>query len=105
MEKVSNQPTHPVNPCTSTTHQTECGLLFLLELYYYQNNPIKMARGQKSFKHNNNSAVVSDDETYMMVMLYTYQHKSLDYLARKFNVSSSTAKEIIIRSRFGGACG
>ncbi len=64
-----------------------------------------MARGQKSFKHNNNSAIVSDDEIYMMVMLYTYQHKSLDYLARKFNVSCSTAKEIIIRSRFGGACG
>ena len=64
-----------------------------------------MARGQKSFKHNNNSAAVSDDEIYMMVMLYTYQHKSLDYLARKFNVSSATAKEIIIRSRFGGACG
>ena len=64
-----------------------------------------MARGQKSFKHNNNSAIVSDDEIYMMVMLYTYQHKSLNYLARKFNVSSSTAKEIIIRSRFGGACG
>ena len=64
-----------------------------------------MARGQKSFKHNNSSSPVSDDEIYMMVMLYTYQHKSLDYLARTFNVSSSTAKEIIIRSRFGGACG
>jgi len=64
-----------------------------------------MARGQKSFKHNNTSATVSDDEIYMMVMLYTYQHKSLNYLARKFNVSSATAKEIIIRSRFGGACG
>ena len=64
-----------------------------------------MARGQKFFKHNNSSSTVSDDEIYMMVMLYTYQHKSLDYLARKFNVSSSVAKEIIIRSRFGGACG
>ena len=64
-----------------------------------------MARGQKSFKHNNSSLPVSDDEIYMMAMLYTYQHKSLDYLARKFNVSSSVAKEIIIRSRFGGACG
>ena len=64
-----------------------------------------MARGQKSFKHNNSSLPVSDDEIYMMVMLYTYQHKSLDYLARKFNVSSSVAKEIIIRSRFGGGCG
>jgi len=39
----------------------------------------------------------------MMVMLYTYQHKSLDYLARKFNVNYFDAKEIIIRSRFGGA--
>jgi hypothetical protein len=39
------------------------------------------------------------------VMLYTYQHKSLDYLARKFKVSYFDAKEIIIRSRFGGACG
>ena len=65
----------------------------------------KMARGQKSFKHKNNTAPVSDDEIYMMVMLYTYQHKSLDYLARKFNVSYFDAKEIIIRSRFGGACG
>jgi hypothetical protein len=70
-----------------------------------------MARGQKSFKHNNSSSPVSDDEIYMMVMVmvmvmvYTYQHKSLDYLARKFNVSSSVAKEIIIRSRFRGACG
>ena len=64
-----------------------------------------MARGQKSFKHNNSSLPVSDNEIYMMVMLYTYQHKSLDYLARKFNVSYSVAKEIIIRSRFGGACG
>jgi len=64
-----------------------------------------MARGQKSFKHQNDSAPVSADEIYMMVMLYTYQHKSLDYLARKFNVNYFDAKEIIIRSRFGGACG
>jgi hypothetical protein len=41
----------------------------------------------------------------MMVMLYTYQHKSLEHLALKFKVSTSVAKEIIIRSRFGGACG
>ncbi len=41
----------------------------------------------------------------MMVMLYTYQHKNLDYLARKFNVSYPVAKEIIIRSRYGGVCG
>jgi hypothetical protein len=64
-----------------------------------------MARGQKSFKHDNNIALVSDDETYMMIMLYTYQHKSLEHLARKFNVSYPVAKEIIIRSRCGGACG
>ena len=64
-----------------------------------------MSRGQKSFKHLNNSLLVSDDEIYLMVMLYTYQHKSIDFLARKFNVSSPVAKEIIIRSRFGGACG
>jgi hypothetical protein len=64
-----------------------------------------MARGQKSFKHKNSTAPVSDDEIYMMVMLYTYQNKSLDYLARQFNISYFDAKEIIIRSRFGGACG
>ena len=63
-----------------------------------------MARGQKSFQHLTKSSV-NDDEIYMMVMLYTYQHKSLEFLARKFNVSPSVAKEIIIRSRFGGACG
>jgi len=63
-----------------------------------------MARGQKSFQHLNKSSV-NDDEIYMMVMLYTYQHKSLEFLARKFNVSPSVAKEIIILSRFGGACG
>ena len=89
----------------SLTHLTKFGLLFLLELYYYKTTPIKMARGQKSFKHKNNTSPVSDDEIYMMVMLYTYQHKSLDYLARKFNVSYFDAKEIIIRSRLGGACG
>ena len=64
-----------------------------------------MARGQKVFKHSNKGTSVSDDEIYMMVMLYTYQHKSIEYLARKFNVSAPVAKEIIIRSRFGGACG
>ena len=63
-----------------------------------------MARGQKSFHHLNKSAV-NDDEIYMMVMLYTYQHKSLEHLARKFKVCTSVAKEIIIRSRFGVACG
>ena len=63
-----------------------------------------MARGQKSFQHLNKTTV-NDDEIYMMVMLYTYQHKSLEYLARKFNISPSVAKEIIIRSRFGGTCG
>ena len=60
-----------------------------------------MVRGQKSFQHLNKSPV-NDDDIYM---LYTYQHKSLEHLARKFKVSSSVAKEIIIRSRFGGACG
>ena len=64
-----------------------------------------MARGQKSFKYCNNNSFVSDDDVYMMVMLYTYQHKNLDYLARKFNVSYPVAKEIIIRSRYGGVCG
>ena len=63
-----------------------------------------MARGQKSFHHLNKSPV-NDDEIFMMVMLYAYQRKSLEYLARKFKVSPSVAKEIIIRSRFGGACG
>jgi ribosomal protein S6 len=63
-----------------------------------------MARGQKSFQHLNKT-LVNDDEIYMMVMLYTYQHKSLEYLARKFNISPSVVKEIIIRSRFGGTCG
>ncbi len=63
-----------------------------------------MARGQKSFHHLNRS-LVNEDDIYIMVMLYTYQHKSLDHLARKFKVSTSVAKEIIIRSRFGGACG
>jgi len=64
-----------------------------------------MIRGQKVFKHSKNGSLVSDDEIYLMVMLYSYQHKSIDYLARKFNVSASVAKEIIIQSRFGGACG
>ena len=63
-----------------------------------------MARGQKSFHHLNKSPV-NDDEIFMMVMLYAYQRKSLEYLARKFKVSTSVAKEIIIRSLFGGACG
>ncbi len=64
-----------------------------------------MARGQKSFKYSNNSSYVSDDDVYMMVMLYTYQHKNLDYLACKFNVSYPVSKKIIIRSRCGGSCG
>ena len=64
-----------------------------------------MPRGQKSFKHSNNGKPVTDDEIYMMVMLYSYQHKSIDYLARKFDISSPIVKEIIIRSRFGGSCG
>ena len=42
-----------------------------------------MSRGQKSFNHSNNGPLVTDDEIYMMVMLYTYQHKSIDYLSSK----------------------
>jgi len=61
-----------------------------------------MIRGQKSFKHSDNGLPVTSDEIYMMVMLYTYKHKSLNYLSRKFNVNFSIAKEIIIRSRFRG---
>ena len=53
-----------------------------------------MARGQKSFHHLNRS-LVNDDEIYMMVMLYTYQHKSLEHLARKFEVSTSVAKRLL----------
>ena len=52
-----------------------------------------MARGQKSFNHKNNTAPVSYDEIYMMVMLYTYQHKSLDYLARKLTSVILTPKK------------
>ena len=63
-----------------------------------------MARGQKSFHHLNKSPV-NDEEIFMMVVLYTYQHKSLEHLALKFKVSTSVAKEIIIRSLFDGACG
>ena len=50
-----------------------------------------MARGQKSFHHLNKS-YVNDDEIYMMVMLYAYQHKSLEHLVRKFKISTSVAK-------------
>jgi len=64
-----------------------------------------MLRGKKSFIHSTNGLKVTDDEIYILVMLYTYQHKSIDFLARKFNISSPVAKEIIIRSRFGLACG
>jgi len=63
-----------------------------------------MLRRQKLLHHLNKSAV-NDDEIYMKVMLYTYQHKSLEHLSLKFKISTSFAKEIIIRSRFGGACG
>ena len=53
-----------------------------------------MARGQKSFHHLNRS-LVNDDEIYMMVMLYTSQHKSLEHLARKFELSTSVAKILL----------
>tara|TARA_B110000914_G_C15208240_1_gene329397 strand:- start:136 stop:333 length:198 start_codon:yes stop_codon:yes gene_type:complete len=62
-------------------------------------------RGQKVFKHKDSNSVVANDEIYLMVMLYTNQHKTLDYLARRFKISRSVAKEIIIRSRVGCACG
>tara|TARA_B110000003_G_scaffold58382_1_gene58483 strand:- start:263 stop:454 length:192 start_codon:yes stop_codon:yes gene_type:complete len=63
-----------------------------------------VTRRQKLFHHLNKSPV-NDYEIYMIVMLYTYQHKSLEYLAHKFKVSTSVVKEVILRSRFGGACG
>ena len=56
-----------------------------------------MARGQKSFRHLNKSPV-NDDEIYMMVMLYTYQHKSLEQLARQFKVSTSVAKKLLFEA-------
>jgi len=62
-------------------------------------------RGQKHFRKKGTNSVVTNEEIYLMVMLFNHQNKSLEALARQFNISRSDAKEIIIRSRFGGACG
>jgi len=62
-------------------------------------------RGKKKFRKTGTNTFVTDEETYLMVMLFQHQHKSIDSLARQFNISRSDAKEIIIRSRVGCACG
>ena len=55
-----------------------------------------MARGQKSFYYLKKTPV-NDDEIYMMFMMNIYQHKSLEYLVRKFKDSTSDTKEFIIK--------
>ena len=48
---------------------------------------------------------LSDEDTYLMIMLYQYQKVSIDKLARKFGLTSGQVRNIINRRAIGGCCG
>jgi hypothetical protein len=48
---------------------------------------------------------LSNDDIYMMVMLYQYQKVSIDKLARRFGITSGQVRNIISRRSIGGCCG
>ncbi len=48
---------------------------------------------------------LSDEDVYLMVMLYQYQKVSIDKLARKFGITSGQVRNIMNRRSVGGCCG
>lgn len=48
---------------------------------------------------------LSDEDVYLMVMLYQYQKVSIDKLARKFGITSGQVRNIMSRRSVGGCCG
>ena len=48
---------------------------------------------------------LSDEDVYLMVMLYQYQKVSIDKLARNFGITSGQVRNIMNRRSVGGCCG
>ncbi len=48
---------------------------------------------------------LSDEDVYLMVMLFQYQKVSIDKLVRKFGITSGQVRNIINRRSVGGCCG
>jgi len=48
---------------------------------------------------------LSDEDVYLMVMLYQYQKVSIDKLARKFGITTGQVRNIMSRRSVGGCCG
>lgn len=48
---------------------------------------------------------LSDEETYLMVMLHKYKRMSCQQLAKRFGITSGQAADIIARRAIGGCCG
>ena len=53
-------------------------------------------------KYNHN---LSDEDIYLMFILYQYQHMSSEKLARRFGITTAQVRDIIARRANSGCCG
>jgi len=63
------------------------------------------ARGERRYLRKDNGKVLSDDDIYQIVMLYTYQRIPVDKIAKRFSISTIDARSIIGRRTGGSCCG
>jgi len=52
-----------------------------------------------------NTGNLSNEDIYLMFMMYQYQHISSEKLSRKFGISTAQVREIIARHTNSGCCG
>ncbi|MFT5261227.1 MAG: hypothetical protein ACI810_002989 [Gammaproteobacteria bacterium] len=62
-------------------------------------------RGQRSYRSSKTKQPITEDEKYMMVMLFQYQKVSVIKLASKFGLNTTQVKDILGRRVTGGVCG
>jgi hypothetical protein len=62
-------------------------------------------RTARKYFRKDNKKPVSDEEIYHMLMLYKYQRKSLNQIARQFSLEVSEVRTIIGRRSGGSCCG
>lgn len=62
-------------------------------------------RGSRRYKRKDNGRPITDEDVYTMVMLYQYQRKSVNDIARRFAIDPVEARVLIGKRTCGSCCG
>jgi len=62
-------------------------------------------RGTRKYYRKDTNRLLTDEEMYTMVMLYSYQRYSVEKIARRFSITPSEARAILGKRLNGSCCG